>query len=116
MSSLIPKGSEASRLHNAFEQAAAEALAEQNIEQAAAASEAITAEAETSGSFDPELLPSAFDLRQYRAARRAEESLIVGDPQLAESGEGSMSDYRKAREAEQRGERPRSYRDYIEGR
>ena len=116
MSSLIPKGSEASRLMQEFQSTADEALDAQREENSTRAQAEITAEADQSGSYDPELLPSGCSISQYRAARRAEEHLVVDDVELASSGEGSMSDYRKVREAEQRGERPRSYKDYIEGR
>lgn len=116
MSGLFEHGSKTSHLNNAFQQAAEEALEAQRAEQSAAAQASITAEAETSGSFDPELLPSGCSIREYRAARKAEESLLVADVETVEAGEGSASDWRKLREAEQRGERPRSYKDYVEGR
>ena len=116
MSSLIEKGTKTSELHNAFEQAAAEALDAQREENSTRAQAEITAEAEQSGSYDPELLPSGCSISQYRAARKAEESLLVADVETVEAGEGSASDWRKLREAEQRGERPRSYKDYVEGR
>jgi hypothetical protein len=57
---------------------------------------------------------SEISLREYRLAREAEASLVV-EPELPLDEMGA-SDYRKTREAGQRGETPRSYRDYLEQR
>ena len=56
------------------------------------------------------LTENATTVREYRAAREAEESLIV-EPDLS-LDEMSFSDYKKVRRAERRGERPVSYREY----
>jgi hypothetical protein len=112
VSRLIEHGTETSNLYNAFEQAAAEALEAQRTEQGATAqakiTESVIAESESESGHQ-------YLLRDYRAARAAESVLVV-DPETAASGEGSYSDYRNYRQAEQRGERPQTYRDYMEER
>src|SRR5689334_13360910 len=51
------------------------------------------------------------NVREYRMARTAEAHLLAS-PDLAME-DMSYSDYKKARAAEQRGEKPQSYRDYA---